>query len=111
MRKMIITISTCLIAVGAIAQADTTRTYTSGDPREQCLMATGGDWGKLGLTQEQIRAVNEIQSTCMQDCVAAKEGGANVSAVLDRHVAQLRKVLDPEQFERWTAWCAEKGPQ
>lgn len=111
MRKLIITISTCLFAMGAMAQADSTRTSTSGDPREQCLMATGGDWGKLGLTQEQIMAVNEIQSACVENCATAKESGAHNSAVVDQHIAELRKVLDPEQFEQWTAWCGEQSPR
>ncbi len=108
MRKINLTIiAACLFASGALAQ-DAATTTSTGDPREQCLMATGADWARLGITQEQILRVNAIQSLCLQNCVAAKESGTGTSAVLDRHIAELRGVLTPEQFGSWKEWCAEK---
>jgi len=78
------------------------------DPREHCLMATGADWARLGIDQEQILRVNTIQATCMQDCVAARESGQGITSVMDRHIAELRTVLTPDQFESWNKWCNEK---
>lgn len=93
----------CLAAAGLMAQDQ-----RPVDPREQCLMATGADWARLGIDGDQILRVNAIQSECLQDCVAAKERGTGISAVLDRHVATLRTVLSPDQFRQWSAWCQEK---
>lgn len=75
------------------------------DPREQCLMATGADWGHLGIGQEQILGINSIQATCMKDCEVARGSDTDVTSVMDRHIAELRKVLTPEQFNEWDAWC------
>ena len=106
---MIITTTTALFfALGAKAQDAGSKATAVSDPREQCLMATGADWARLGISQDQILRVNEIQSLCLQDCVAAKGSGAGTSAVLDRHIAELRGVLTPEQFGSWKEWCAEK---
>jgi len=93
-----------------------TAAYTQGptapaanaDPREECLMATGADWARLMIDQEQIMRVNAIQNTCLENCTAAKERGGDVKSVIDGHIAELRTVLTPDQFQKWSEWCAEK---
>jgi len=97
-----------LSSITVHAQEKTTTLSYNTDPREQCLMATGADWARLGIHQEQILSVNAIQSTCMQDCVAAREAGSGITSVMDRHIAELRKVLTPEQFDSWDKWCSSK---
>jgi len=112
MKKTIITILVaCVLPAGLAAQE--TKPVAMQDPREHCLMATGIDWARLGVDGDQVLLVNAIQSECLQDCVAAKEsGGGRLPAVLDRHIAELRKVLSAEQFAQWSKWCHERhgGP-
>jgi len=98
------------LSVGAFAQstAKVAKAEKAHDPREKCLMATGADWARLGIDQSQIMRVNAIQSTCMQDCVAAKESGSDLRSVIDRHIADLRTVLSPDQFAQWEDWCKGK---
>lgn len=109
MKNSIITaLALILSCVSVQAQEKSTTLSSDTDPREQCLMATGADWARLGIDQEQILSVNSIQSTCMQDCVAAREAGSGITSVMDRHIAELRKVLTPEQFDSWDKWCSDK---
>lgn len=109
MKNSIITaLAIFLSSVAVQAQEKTTTLSSNTDPREQCLMATGADWARLGIDQEQILSVNAIQSTCMQDCVAARDAGSGITSVVDRHIAELRKVLTPEQFDSWDRWCSDK---
>jgi hypothetical protein len=110
MKHILIFITAGLFAFGAYGQEGmtTSELMEQKDPREQCLMATGADWARLGVDQEQIMRVNAIQSNCLQDCVAAREGSGNISAVMDRHIDELRRSLTPEQFEMWSTWCNEK---
>jgi hypothetical protein len=110
MKHILIMITACLFAFGAFGQEGKTvsELMKEKDPREQCLMATGADWARLGVDQEQIMRVNAIQSSCLQDCVAAREGAGDVSAVMDRHIEELRRSLSPEQFEKWSKWCNNK---
>ena len=95
-------------AVGTAKSTRSAKPVKHADPREKCLMATGADWARLGVDQQQILRVNAIQSTCLQDCVAARESGSDISGVLDRHIADLRTVLGPEQFAKWEEWCKGK---
>jgi hypothetical protein len=95
-------------SVVAQAQVSTRATHSQKDPREQCLMATGADWAGLGLDQDQILQVNSIQATCMKDCEAAREKESGITSVMDRHIAELRKVLTPQQYQQWDAWCTKE---
>lgn len=108
--KNSIIVALALFVSTSVAQAQEKPRMVSvdNDPREHCLMATGADWARLGIDQEQILRVNAIQSTCMQDCVAAREAGSGITSVVDRHIAELRTVLTPGQFASWDTWCSEK---
>lgn len=112
MERMLMILFTATLMMTATYGQGPTAPAAGSDPREECLMATGADWARLMIDQDQIMQVNAIQSTCLQDCAAAKEHGGDVKAVMDRHIAELRTVLTPEQYQRWSEWCAGKiGPK
>lgn len=108
MERMLMILFTATLMMTASYGQGPTAPAAGADPREECLMATGADWARLMIDQDQIMRVNAIQNTCLQDCTAAKESGGDVKAVMDRHIAELRTVLTPDQFQRWSEWCAEK---
>ncbi|MEI2420648.1 hypothetical protein V6O07_10275, partial [Arthrospira platensis SPKY2] len=66
MKNAMFTLLLMTFAAGAFAQAATASASKASDPRENCLMATGADWARLGIDADQIMRVNAIQSECLQ---------------------------------------------
>lgn len=78
-----------------------------------CLLNTNDEvWVSLDLSAEQLDQVRSIQTICKTDCMALQESGdvdpALAEGLLHKHQEEVRRVLSKEQFEQWTAWCAER---
>lgn len=69
-------------------------------------------WSAIGLAEEQLAKVKSMQTACKTDCAVTPESrvtDAEISgAVLKRYEEQLHALLTPEQWVKWTKWCAER---
>lgn len=67
-------------------------------------------WSAIGLSEDQLAKVKSMQTACKTDCAITPESkgmDAEISgAVLKRYEEQLHALLTPEQWAKWTKWCA-----
>ena len=109
------------ILIAALALTPVASVYAQA-PSEQpqsipvsndCLLNTNDEvWISLDLSAEQLEQVKSIQTICQTDCMALQEGGGTDAALaeglLQKHREDVRRVLTKDQFDKWTAWCAER---
>ena len=84
-------------------------------PEHSCLMETDlAAWKTLGLNDDQLTKVQVIQTTCKKECEAAKASALDEKAAMEhtasmeRHTAELKEVLTPEQHTKWVDWCSDR---
>lgn len=82
---------------------------TPAHPTHNCMMATDKDWASLKLTPDQTTKVKAIQEECMKSCGATMKTDPKMSTMMDKHEAQVKAVLTPEQYGNWMKWCAMQG--
>ncbi len=70
-------------------------------------MAGDDTWTTLGLTAEQVAKVKDVQTACKKDKMAAKDD-AMAMASMGKHETELKAILTPDQYTKYTAWCAEQ---
>lgn len=78
-----------------------------------CFVATDDmTWSAVGLNEEQLGRVKSLQTACKTDCAITPESRkthADISgAVLKRYEEELRAMLSPEQWAKWSEWCAAR---
>ncbi|MEO8067837.1 MAG: hypothetical protein ABI599_09115 [Flavobacteriales bacterium] len=78
-----------------------------------CILATDATvWASLGLSEEQLKKVQSIQTQCKTDCVTGQESGEVApelaGAALKRHEEDVEKILTEEQYNKWMKWCSER---
>lgn len=78
-----------------------------------CFVETDDQaWIAVGLSEEQLAKVRSMQTACKTDCAVTPESKATDAeisgAVLKRYEEQLHALLTPEQWAKWTKWCAER---
>jgi hypothetical protein len=83
------------------------------EPTGTCFVETDVQtWQGLGLTDDQLAKVKSMQTACKTDCAVTPETkgtDADISgAVLKRYNEQLQALLSPEQYAKWTKWCADR---
>lgn len=114
-KQLMIAVAFCC-ATAAVAQTTPTTTPTT-TPQDkgashECLMnADAQAWSSLGLTSDQTRRVQEIQAQCKKECEGMK-GSADkdhMRTMSDKHDAQIKAVLSPDQYSKWVAWCGTQG--
>lgn len=72
--------------------------------KHSCIMADASTWADLGLTAEQVTKVKTIQASCQKEHDAAKAAGTKY-AEASKHEGELKAVLTPEQYTKWSQWC------
>ncbi|MCB0765302.1 MAG: hypothetical protein R2815_05295 [Flavobacteriales bacterium] len=80
--------------------------------KHECIMAGADTWTSLGLSAEQVAKVKDIQATCKKEAEAMKADATRMEGKsmdhASKHEAELKAVLTPEQYTKWTKWCEEK---
>lgn len=79
---------------------------TPAHPAHNCMMASDKDWASLKLTAAQTGRVKAIQAACMKDCGARMKTDPKMSAMMDKHEAEVKTVLTADQYTQWMKWCA-----
>ncbi|MEZ4791552.1 MAG: hypothetical protein R2811_16255 [Flavobacteriales bacterium] len=102
-------ITACLLLCSmAAVHAQTGATV---EPDAQCLFATDeATWMSLQLTSEELDQVQALQTACTTDCTSKKSASDPVTlgAIMDKYVADVRKVLGEERYLKWVQWCKER---
>ena len=77
--------------------------------KHECIMAQHSDWKALGLDEEQITQVAQVQERCKKD------GGTSGSMkqyhdadVLMKHQKEIEAILTSDQKMAWHKWCADQ---
>lgn len=102
----------CAMAVNAqstptTTPADAPQKHLVG--KHDCLMATDAEFKSLGVSEDQLSKVKDIQARCSKECAAAmKEKGSLDHAAMDKHEKELQAALTPEQYTKWQHWCSTK---
>lgn len=114
-KMMAIAVALCCMTAAVAQSTPTTPATTpqSNGVTHDCIMSTDAQaWASLGLTTDQTKRVQEIQTQCKKECDAMK-GDANYErmrqSTLDKHDAAIRSALSPEQYTKWVAWCGTHG--
>jgi len=106
MKTTILTVGFALFAsLGAFAQNDATMPQSKGD-KHSCIMAGADTWTTLGLSTEQVAKVKDIQASCEKDHATATADGSAKASVA-KHEDELKTVLTPDQYMKWSQWCDE----
>ncbi len=108
MRTILMSIAAALFISAPVMASNATTSDHDHDSRHRCIMFGAEKWQKLGLSDEQMSRVKEIQASCEADYKAAKEEGGEAEASVAKHEESLRSVLTPEQYTKWSEWCANK---
>lgn len=103
-----------LLASLALFGATNATAQSSSDTAEpvathECIMASdAAALTSLGLSPEQIVKVAEVQDVCQKECdTAMKERTIGTPDEMDKHVAQVKALLTPQQFTSWLEWCGK----
>ncbi|MBL7951490.1 MAG: hypothetical protein JNM62_07190 [Flavobacteriales bacterium] len=105
MRTIMLTLGLALMTSATLCAQDKVAPSKAASPdKHSCIMADAGVWTDLGLTSEQVAKVKEIQASCLKEHDAAKAAGTKYTAAA-RHETELKAVLSPEQFTKWSQWC------
>ena len=109
MKKTIMTLCLAFCATLAMQAQDTKAKSDkpAHDQKHECLMAGDDTWTTLGLTAEQVAKVKDVQTACKKDKMAAKDD-AMAMASMGKHETELKAILTPDQYTKYTAWCAEQ---
>lgn len=81
------------------------------DGHDDCLSRTTPEaMTSLGLTPEQQGKVRDIQAAHKKECAAhdATTTTETKTKVADKHEAQVKEVLTPDQYTKWLTWCADQ---
>lgn len=109
MKTTILTLGFALFTLGAVAQETMSApppATVKGD-KHACIMASADTWTSLGLNADQIAKVKDIQASCKKEYDASKADATKATASVNKHEEQLKAVLTPEQYTKWSQWCAE----
>ena len=108
MRTTILTAGFALFSsFGVQAQNDATMPIQGKGDKHACIMAGADAWTSLGLTNDQIAKVKEIQAVCQKDYDVSKADGSAATSVA-KHEEDLKTVLSPDQYNKWVQWCDEQ---
>ena len=110
MKTTILTLGIALIpSLGASAQTTTdpkpVDAYQSDHHR--CIMASTETWQNFGVNPVQMAMVRDVQIACKADYEASKPDEA--AASVDKHEAKLKDILPPDQYMKWSQWCAQEA--
>ncbi len=94
-------------SLGANAQNDPAMPPQGKGDKHACIMVGADAWTSLGLTNDQIAKVKEIQAACQKDYDVSKADGSAATSVA-RHEEDLKTVLSPDQYKKWVQWCDEQ---
>lgn len=122
MKSFFLPAAFALMSVAATAQstlvAENTTTQPSNtveaivvDGHDDCLSRTTPEaMTSLGLSPEQQGKVRDIQAAHKKECAAhdATTTAEVKAKVADKHEAQVKEVLTPDQYTKWVAWCADQ---
>lgn len=104
MKTLLTTIGMVLFASTTLIAQDMKGEPTRTD-KHACIMADAGTWTDLGLSAEQLEKVKVIQTSCKKEYEAAKAAGTKYTEA-SRHEADLKTVLTPDQYTKWSQWCS-----
>jgi len=106
MRTTILTIALALMTSAAATAQDTKSTTTSPmqTDKHACIMADASTWTDLGLDAAQVTKVKAIQANCQKEHDTAKAAGNKYEGAA-KYETELKAVLTPEQFTKWSQWC------
>ncbi|MBK8497857.1 MAG: hypothetical protein IPL52_03340 [Flavobacteriales bacterium] len=80
---------------------------------QSCLLGTSpATWSGLKLTGDQTERVKRVQEACKEECEAtgAKKPADSISNATGSTVlAELKSILDEDQYSAWLAYCAQGG--
>lgn len=108
MKKTIMTFCLAMFATLATQAQDAKMKSESPDVHvadHECIMAGDETWKSLGLTADQMSKVKDVQTACKKDKMESKED-ASAMAAMAKHETELKAVLTPDQYTKYTAWCA-----
>jgi Spy/CpxP family protein refolding chaperone len=116
MKYLMTAAALCIGMLGAQAQGTTPAkpapakpTATAAHPAHNCMMATDKEWTSLKLTADQTTKVKAIQETCMKECGAMMKTDPKMAQMMDKHEAEVKAVLTPEQYSNWMKWCSTQA--
>lgn len=72
--------------------------------KHTCIMADAGVWTDLGLNEDQMTKVKELQANCLKEHDTAKAAGTKYTEA-GKYESELKTVLTPEQYTKWSQWC------
>jgi hypothetical protein len=108
MKTIITTLGIALLTTATVtAQEGTTPARTAPTGQHACIMADTGVWTDLGLDQDQVTKVKDVQAACQKEHDAAKAAGTKYMGA-SKHEEELKAILTPEQYTKWTQWCDAK---
>ena len=114
MKKICSTIVIAFIsAASATAQTTPAAPNNKVSVNDECLLATDAvEWTAIGLTSDQVKRVQGIQTDCKTDCAVISETGVKDAttsrSALEKHEARIRKVLSLDQYNKWIEWCSQR---
>ncbi len=116
MKHLMTAAALCIGMFGAQAQTTPTKATPAAKPAvamahpmHNCMMASDKDWASLKLSAEQTEKVKGIQAECMKECGAMMKTDPKMAKMMDKHEANVKAVLTPEQYENWMKWCSAQA--
>ena len=70
-------------------------------------MAGDDVWTSIGLSADQKKQVQDVQASCKAGYNTAKPDEKASSVA--RHEEKLKSILTPEQYPKWSKWCAQEA--
>jgi hypothetical protein len=89
------------------ARADTAAVH------DQCLLTTTTEeWTALGLSAEQVKEVQAVQTSCKTDCMAVSDGKVSPQAlspaIVEKHRERIRELIGEERYAKWLDLCRKR---
>lgn len=98
-----------LVLCGGMAQAQVPAKEPASELLQSCLVGTpNSTWTTLGLTRDQLVRIGRVQDACKEECTlpgVKKEDNPISNADGSTVIAEVKNILDPEQYRGWLAYC------
>jgi hypothetical protein len=113
MRTFSLLLITMLCVTTASAQTPPSARTDTAAVHDQCLLTTTlEEWTALGLSAEQVKEAQAIQTSCKTDCLAVSGGNSSPQAlspvIVEKHRERIRELLGEERYAKWLDLCRKR---